>query len=223
MRTMRGDVFDSRIRSSIETGAGLNSAMTRARSSAAAGSAGDLSSSSRSSSRGKFVAPLAAQFSADDRAQHGNDIVGVGHWRGALLDQAVGAFRAWIERRARHGKNFAPLLEREPRGDQRTGTLGRFDDDDAERHTRDQPIAARKIPRPRLPSRAAFQSPRARCPGCPRASPRVRADRRGPGRRRGLPRCRSPRWCDARQRRCRAQARKRWQIPPHRARASAAR
>jgi len=123
MRTMRGDVFDSRIRSSIETGAGLNSAMTRARSSAAAGSAGDLSSSSRSSSRAGSSLPHWLPNSVPMIGpQHGNDIVGVGHWRGALLDQAVGAFRAWIERRARHGKNFAPLLEREPGGDRRTGT-----------------------------------------------------------------------------------------------------
>ena len=95
---------------------------------------------------------------ADDRQQHGNDIVRFGKRGGALLDQAIGAFGAGagFERGARHGKDFAALLKRQPRCDQRTGSLGGFDDDDAKRQTRDQPIAAWKIPLPRLPAERHF-------------------------------------------------------------------
>jgi hypothetical protein len=53
-------------------------------------------------------------------------------------------------------KNFAALFKRKPRGNQRTGTLGRFDNDNAKGQTRDQPIAARKVACPRLPAERHF-------------------------------------------------------------------
>jgi len=56
---------------------------------------------------------------AHDRLQHGNDIGRFGHRRRALLDQAVGSFRARIERRAWNREDFPSLLERQARGDQR--------------------------------------------------------------------------------------------------------
>ena len=74
----------------------------------------------------------------------------------ALLDQAVGAFGARIERRARHGKDFAALFQRESRRDQRARTFGRFDNDQAKGEPRNQPIAARKVSRPRFPSEWHF-------------------------------------------------------------------
>ena len=49
---------------------------------------------------------------AEDRAQHGDDVGGLGHQRRALLEQAVGAFGARIERRARHREHLAALFER---------------------------------------------------------------------------------------------------------------
>jgi hypothetical protein len=52
---------------------------------------------------------------------------------GALLDQAVGSLRARIKRRTGHGEDLAALVERAARGDQRAGTLGGLDDDNAER------------------------------------------------------------------------------------------
>jgi hypothetical protein len=45
------------------------------------------------------------------------------------------------------------LLVPSARGNQRTGTLGRFHDDDSKRQVRNQPIATWKIPRPRLPAK----------------------------------------------------------------------
>ena len=70
---------------------------------------------------------------AGDRLQHGNDVGGFGHRCRALLDQAVGSLRARIQRRTGHGEDLAALVERTARGDQRAGTLGGLDDDDAER------------------------------------------------------------------------------------------
>ena len=80
----------------------------------------------------------------------------------ALLDKAVGAFRARIERRARHSEDFATLLKRKARSDQRARALGGFDDDDPKRQPRDQSIAARKIPRARFPAERHFSKRRPR-------------------------------------------------------------
>ena len=149
MRTTRGAVLASRTRSSIDTGAGLNSAMIRLRSSASGSPSGAGASPPGSPSR-------AGSFDPDDGLQHRNDVGGLGHRRGALLDQAVGAFGTRIERRARHGEHFAALLERQPRRDQRARAFRRLDHDDAERKPGDQAIAAGKIARPRLPAERHF-------------------------------------------------------------------
>jgi hypothetical protein len=68
-----------------------------------------------------------------DRLQHGNNVGGFGHRCRALLDQAVGSLGARIERRTGHCEDLASLVDRTARGDQRAGTLGGLDDDDAER------------------------------------------------------------------------------------------
>ncbi len=109
-----------------------------------------------------------------------------GHELGALLDQMVAAFGPRIERRAGDGKDLAVLLERQPRRDQRARALGRLDHHDPERQTRDQPVAARKILRPRLPAHRHFGEQHAAIVE-DRAGQRLcsRRDRSGRGRRRG--------------------------------------
>ena len=72
------------------------------------------------------------------------------------LSRLVGAFRARIERRARHREHLAALFERHPRGDQRAGALRRLDHHDAERKAGNQPVAAGKIARARLPADRHF-------------------------------------------------------------------
>ena len=74
----------------------------------------------------------------------------------ALFDEAVGAFGARIKRRARHGEDLTALFERKPRRDQRTRSLGGFDNDDAERQSGNQPIAPREIARAWLPAERHF-------------------------------------------------------------------
>ena len=105
-----------------------------------------------------FVGILLARgkFGANDRPQDGNNVVCLSDRSRALLDQAVGAFGARIERRARHGKDFAALFQREPRRDQRARMFGSFDNDQAKGEARNQPIAARKVWRPRFPSEWHF-------------------------------------------------------------------
>ena len=78
-----------------------------------------------------------------------------------LLDQAVGAFGARIERRTGNGEHFAALFEREARGDQRARALGGLDDDDPERQSGDQAVAAREIAAARLPAERHFGERRA--------------------------------------------------------------
>ena len=52
-----------------------------------------------------------------DGPHHGHNVGRFGHRGRALLEQAIGAFGARIERRARHGKHFAALFEGKSRGD----------------------------------------------------------------------------------------------------------
>ena len=148
-RTTRGDDLASRTRSSTWTGAGLNSADDPR---ALVGGGIDVV---QAVAVRRLRLPR-GQRHPHDRLQHGDDIGGLGHRRRALLDQAVGAFRARIERRARHGKHFAALFERQPRRDQRARAFGRLDDDDAEREPGNQAIAPRKIPRAGLPAERHF-------------------------------------------------------------------
>ena len=71
----------------------------------------------RSSDRGLGKAGRAAvrfldrrlDLLAQDRSDHGQLVGGFGDERRALLEQAVGAFGARIERRARHGEHLAAL------------------------------------------------------------------------------------------------------------------
>jgi len=85
-----------------------------------------------------------------------DDILRPGAERRAVAQQIVGGFRARIERRARHGKDFAALIGSEFRGDEGAGPARRLDDDDRPAKTRDNPVAARKITPPRLPAERHF-------------------------------------------------------------------
>src|SRR5271165_2256075 len=63
---------------------------------------------------------------AEDGAQHRDHVVGLGNQGRTLLEQLVAALRARIERRAGHREDFAALLERKPRGDERARPLRRL-------------------------------------------------------------------------------------------------
>ena len=64
--------------------------------------------------------------------------------RRAVADEAVGAARARIERRARHGENLAALFERVIGGDERAGAFRRLHHHDAARQAGDDAVAAGK-------------------------------------------------------------------------------
>jgi hypothetical protein len=89
---------------------------------------------------------------AQDRAHDGDHVGSFRDEGRALLEQVVGALGARIERRAGHGEHFAALFEREPRGDQRARSPGRFHHHDADRKSRDEPVAAGEITGARLPA-----------------------------------------------------------------------
>ena len=116
MRTIAGEDCDSRTRSSMPTGVGPSRrddavALVGLRLGERGGGAGSGSSAGSSMRAGR------------GSAQHGEHVGRFGDQRRALLEQAVGALGARIERRARHREHLAALLEREPRGDQRAGAL----------------------------------------------------------------------------------------------------
>ena len=102
---MAGEVCDSRTRSSIAAGVGPS----RRDDAAALVLAGLVVGRPE-----RFLRRLARrrqlEAAAEDRLQHGDDVGGFGDQDGALLEQAVGAFGARIERGARHGEDFAALL-----------------------------------------------------------------------------------------------------------------
>ena len=77
---------------------------------------------------------------------------GLCHQRGALLEQAIAAFAARIERRAGHGKYLAALFECHSRRDERSGPSRRLDHDHAQGKARDQAVAAWKVARARFPA-----------------------------------------------------------------------
>ena len=135
------------------TGVGPSSAMMRSRSLRPGSVGGD---GGRSGSSAGTSVRL-----AEDRAQHAEHVGGFRHQRRALLEQAVGALRARIERRAGHREHLAALFQRHPRRDQRARAARRLDDDDAERQPRDQPVAAREIAAARLPAERHFADGRA--------------------------------------------------------------
>ena len=109
--------------------------------------------------------------------------------RRALLEQAVGAFGARIERGARHREHFAALFAGQPRGDQRAGAARRLHDHHAEREPGDQPVAARESRARAAPRRAAFPKRRRLRRGSIPADRHARPDRCGHGRRPAR------RWC----------------------------
>ena len=156
IRTMRGRTLRQPHQIVDRNRRRAQQATIRARSSGAGSASSRASISASSGSRAGSVA-------AHDRLQHGNNVGRFGNRRRALVDQAVGALGARIERRARHGEDLAALFERQARGDQRAGALRRLDDDDAERQPGDEPVAAGKVARRAAPSRAAFRR-RARPP-----------------------------------------------------------
>src|SRR5579885_2965624 len=80
---------------------------------------------------------------------------------GALLEQAVTATGLSGQWAARHGKDLAILLEGHPRGYQRAALLGGLDDNHAERHPRDHPVASGKILRDRRGAHRQFRDERA--------------------------------------------------------------
>ena len=160
---------------------------------------------------------------AQDRAQHRDHVGGFRHQRGALLEQLVAALRARIERRAGHREHLAALLEREAGGDQRARALRRLDDHHARRKARDEPVAAGKVARARLPAHRHFRDQARLPPGWRRRDRRARADRCGHGRRRARRRCRMRGSPGGRRRRCRGQDPRRWRSRPRRDRAPAAR
>ena len=151
VRTIAGEVRDSRTRSSIATGVGPSRPTMRARSS----SPGSTSSGALHVRLGLLRRHVEA--AAEDRLQHRDHVGGFGDQRGALLEQAVGAFGARVERGAGHREHFAALLAGKPRGDQRAGAARRLHDHHADREARDQPVAARKVARARLPGERHFR------------------------------------------------------------------
>ena len=62
-----------------------------------------------------------------------------------VLEQAVGAFRARVERMARHGEHLAALLGGHAGGDQRARAPRRLDDQHAQRDAGDDAVAAGEV------------------------------------------------------------------------------
>jgi hypothetical protein len=132
------------MRSSIETGVGLNNARMRVRSSGA-GSAWDFSVSSLPSSSDGRSAPMIGRSTETISSA---SVTGVAF---CLIRLLVPSDR---------GSSGEPGTANTSRpcssGNQRAGALGRFDDDDSERKARDQPIAPRKISCAGLPAKGHF-------------------------------------------------------------------
>jgi len=76
-------------------------------------------------------------------------VVGAFGEMGAAADEIVGAAAARIERRARHGEDFAALLQRKARGDERARAERRLHHQHAQA-TPKRAVAAREMARLRL-------------------------------------------------------------------------
>src|SRR5215469_9863883 len=74
--------------------------------------------------------------------------------------QIVAPATARIEWRTRYGEDVAALFECKPRRDQRARAGRGFDDYDAERHPRNDPVAAREMPCLGLGSERQFREDR---------------------------------------------------------------
>src|SRR5262249_61300743 len=110
MRTTVGDDCAMRTKSSICTGAGPSSATMRAL------VVGRIAVVLRDGAL-RLARQQLVLF--HDRRQYGSNVGGFSHGCCALLDQAVGSFRSRVERRSRHGEDFAALFERAARGNER--------------------------------------------------------------------------------------------------------
>ena len=64
------------------------------------------------------------------------DIGGIAHQMGAVEQQFEATGGQGVQRRARHGEHFAPLVQRAPRGDQRAAAGGGLDHHRAARQAR---------------------------------------------------------------------------------------
>ena len=143
-----------RISSSTPTGVGPSASTTRSRSESPAGGVAEKSGGS-SKVAGSGIG------AARQRRDGLDDVAGLGHQDRALLEQPVGAGGARIERRAGHGEDQPAHFAGEPRADQRARALRRLDHHQPERQPGDDPVAARKILRARLPAERHFRDGRA--------------------------------------------------------------
>ena len=142
---------------------------------------------------------------AQDRPDHGEHVGSLGDQRRALLEQAVGALGARIERRARHREHLAALFVGHARGDQRARAARRLDDDDTDRQARRSAGCGgeSRAPRGSQPSGISVTAATGR-QDLLAAAARARPDRCDRGRRPAPRRCRCRGLRDARRRRCRA-------------------
>jgi hypothetical protein len=88
--------------------------------------------------------------------EHFEHVRRVAHRRRALPNEAIGAGRALVRRRARHGHHLAALFPGHARRDQRAGPLGRLDNDCTPGEAGDDAVAAGKVLCPRLLAGGAF-------------------------------------------------------------------
>jgi hypothetical protein len=89
------------------------------------------------------------------------NVFGPGAERRAVAQEVIGSFRARIERRTRNGEDFAALIRGEGGRDERARAARRLDNHDSARQPRDDAVAAREIPAPRLPFERHFADRRA--------------------------------------------------------------
>ena len=75
---------------------------------------------------------------------------------GAAADQIIGPAAPRIKWRTRHGEYLASLFERKPGGDQRARARRRLDHQHPQRHSRNDAVAPRKVPRLRLAAERQF-------------------------------------------------------------------
>ena len=149
MKTWAGCRPVWRMMSSTATGVGPSASTTRSRSFSPGGGVARKSGGSSSTAGRRRAAPVSGAIAA-------GNIGRVGDQGGAVLEQAVGAGGARVERRSGHGKHQPAHLAGKPGADQRAGALGRLDHDQSQGRAGDQAVAARKILGARLPAERHF-------------------------------------------------------------------
>ena len=125
----------ARTSSSMSTGAGPSAASSRARSCGADLRRAIRSRAARDFGSGGLLCARRAGggLACQHRCQGVDDVFGLGGHRGPVLEEAVGALGARIERMARHGEHLAPLVGGRTRGDQRSRSPRRLHDQHAQR------------------------------------------------------------------------------------------